>query len=267
MRLLLATVLVCFSLSVFGGTVIENRDARGEISRVSIEGGWARFDGADKGKSGYMLVDLSSVTFYAVAPAEHTIIEFSPKEKKKDKQQAVKMDLEGAGKGPEVAGYETQIYKLSADGKSCGSILLSKSAAKIKDVSKLLGALRGLNPDTFIPEEMQQSFHAHRDPCDLAKTQLGEKAIVKLGFPMKSLDPKGKVIDEVVSIKTGIKLDSALFELPEEYSRTTVKEMMEGMRKEMEAARDKIEKMMEEMSPEERAKMEQMLKQFSNMPQ
>ncbi len=267
MRLLLATALVIFSLTAAGGTVIENRDSQGEISRISIEGEWARFDGADGGKDGYMLVELKSARFYAVAPAERTVIEFSPEqEKEKNEQQKIEAVLKEAGDGPEVAGYTTKRYELTAAGKSCGSILLSRQAAKLKDIGRLLSALGGLNPDVFIPEEMRQGFHVHRDPCNVAKVQLGEEEIPKLGFPMKTLNPEGKTVDEVISVKTNAELDPSLFALPKEYTRTTVKEMMEGMRKEMEGARDKIEEMMKGMSPEERARMEQMMKQFGNMP-
>jgi len=113
---------------------------------------------------------------------------------------------------------------------------------------------------------MRQGFRAHRDPCETARIQLGDEKISKLGFPMKILDPKGETINEVVSIDTRPKLDGKLFELPKDYSRTTVKEMMEGMRKEMESAREKIEQMMKDMSPEERAQMQQMMKQFGNTP-
>ncbi len=266
MRLLLATALVTFTLSAAAGTVIENKDDQGEISRVSIEGGWARFDGADKGEKGYMLVDLEAAKFYAVAPPERTIIEFSPRKEKKEQEKGVKAEFKKVGPGPEVAGYATDKYELTADGKSCGFFLMSESVAEIGDVKELLARLGGLTPDAFVPEEMRQGLPIHRDPCEVAKMELGKEAMVREGYPMKMLDPKGETVEEVTAVKTGVELDPALFELPKGYSRTTVKEMMEGMRKEMEAARDEIERMMKEMSPEERARMEQMMKQFGNMP-
>ncbi len=267
MRLLLATALVTFSLAAFGDTVVDTMDSRGEISRISIKGDWARFEGTDGGKDGYMLVELKGARFFAIAPAERTIIEFSAqREREKSEQQKVEAELKEAGDGPKVAGYATRKYEWTANGESCGSILLSRQAAKVGDIGRLLATLGGLNPDTFIPEEMRQGFRAHRDPCETARIQLGDEKISKLGFPMKILDPKGKTINEVVSIDTRPKLDGKLFELPKDYSRTTVKEMMEGMRKEMESARDKIEQMMKDMSPEERAQMQQMMKQFGNMP-
>ncbi len=267
MRLLLATVLVSFSLTALGSTVIESKDANGEVSKISIDGEWARFDGAEGDKDGYMLVNSKAQKFYMVVPAERTIVEFSADKNKKNKKQKVDVNIKELGNGPKVAGYATREYELTANGKRCGSVLFSKQAAGIKDVSKLMSTIGALDPEAFMPEEMLQGFQNAADPCDMAEMQLEEQELVKLGFPMKSLDPKGKTENEVVSIDEKAKLKPGLFDLPNDYSRTTVKQMMEGMRKEMEGAMDKIKEMMKEMSPEERAKMEQMMKQFGGAPQ
>jgi len=117
-----------------------------------------------------------------------------------------------------------------------------------------------------MPEEMVQGYQAP-DSCAMAKKQLDEEKFAELGFPMKSLDSTGKVKYEIVSIDEDARLKSGLFNLPEDYTRTTMKQMMEGMRKEMEGEMDKINEMMKDMSPEERAKMEQMMKQFGSVPQ
>jgi len=268
MRLLLATVLVSFSLTALGSTVIESKDASGEVNKISIDGDWARFDGAEGGKDGYMLVNSKAQKYYMVVPAERTIIEFSADKKKKSKsRQKVDVNIKDLGDGPKMAGYATRKYELTANGKPCGSVLFSKQAAGIEDISKLMSTIGSLDPEAFMPEEMLQGFQSAADPCDMAEMQLEEQELVKLGFPMKSLDPKGKTENEVVSIDEKAKLKPELFDLPKDYSRTTVKQMMEGMRKEMEGAMDKIKEMMKEMSPEERAKMEQMMKQFGGAPQ
>ncbi len=267
MRLLLTTVLVTFSLAAFGSTVIESKDAEGGISKISIDGDWTRFDSVEGGRDGYMLVNTKAQKFYMVVPAERAIIEFSANENKKNtEKQKVDIDIEDVGNGPKVAGYATRKYELTANGKQCGSVLLSKQAAKVEDINRLLSAMGGLNPEAFMPEEMLQGLQSMADPCDLAEMQLEEKDLVKRGFPMKSLDSKGETENEVVSIDENAELKPELFDLPEDYTRTTVKEMMEGMRKEMEGAMDKLNEMMKDMYPEERAKMEQMMKQFGSAP-
>ncbi len=264
MRLLLTTVLVTFSLTVFGGTVIKGKDTAGGASEISIDGERARFHGA-KENDGYLLADFKTQKFHMVVPSERIVVEFSPGRKKTDKPKA-DVALEEIGEGPKVAGYATRKYELIADGKSCGFVLLSEQMTKIKDVDKLLSATAGLNPEAFMPKEMLQAFQGMNDPCVMAETELAEKHFAKLGFPMKSLDSEGKTRREVVSVEENVELEPELFELPEGYTRTTVKQMMEGMRKEMMEHSEQINEMMKEMSPEERAKMEQMMKQFGNNP-
>ncbi len=263
MRLLLTTVLVSFSLTAFGGTVIESREAGGGGSKISIDGDWVRFDRAEGDKNGYLLVNSKAQKFYMIVPVERTIIEFSADKKGKNTtRQKVDARIEEVGAGPKVAGYATRKYQLTANGEQCGSILVSKQAAKIRDIEKLLSALGSLDPEAFMPEEMLRGLQGMADPCDLAEMQLREHELVKLGLPVRSLDPEGKMKHEVISIDEKAKLKSELFELPKDYTRTTVKQMMEGMRKEMEGSMDKLNEMMKEMSPEERAKVEQMIKQF-----
>ncbi len=263
MRLLLTTVLVSFSLTAFGGTVIESREAGGGSSKISIDGNWVRFDRAEGDKSGYLLVNSKAKKFYMIVPAERTIIEFSADKKGKNTAvRKVNAQIEEVGAGPKVVGYATRKYELTANGEKCGSMLVSKQAAKIGDIEKLLSATGSLDPEAFMPEEMLRGLQGMADSCDMAEMQLGEQELAKLGLPMKSLDSEGKMKHEVVSIDEKAKLKSELFELPKDYTRTTVKQMMEGMRKEMEGSMDKLNEMMKEMSPEERAKMKQMMKQF-----
>ncbi len=267
MRLLLTTVLVTFSLTAFSNTVIESKDDGGAVSKISIDGDWARFDNTEGGKDGYMLVNSRAQKYYMVVPAEHAIIEFSADKDKKNKvKQKIEVDLKDLGDGPRVAGFATRKYELTANGQPCGSVLMSQQAAKIDDIGKLLSAMGGLNPEAFMPEEMLPGVQRMTDPCDLAEMHLEDKDLIKPGFPMKSLNPKGKIENEVISIDDNAKLKPELFDLPKDYTRTTVKQMMEGMRKEMAGEMDKLNEMMKDMSPEERTKMEQMMKQFGAPP-
>ncbi len=261
MRLLLTAVLVTFALSAFGGTVIETKGSGGEIGKITIDGDWARIDDVKRDGSGYLLVDAKRQKFYMVVPDEHTIIEFSKGNKKR--RQEVEAEFKAVGEGPEIAGYPTRKYELSADGKRCGVVMVSEDVAKIGDVRHLLSVLGSFSPDAFLPEEMSHTLRQMANPCDLAEVQLDEKLTGQV-FPMKSVDADGKTRNEVTSIVENAKVDSKLFELPKEYTKTTVKQMMQGMRKEMENAMDKINEMMKDMSPEERARMEQMMKQFKS---
>jgi len=145
MRLLLTAVLASFSLAAYSNTVIESRESGGEISKISIDGDWTRFDGSRNGnKDGYMLLNSKDRKFYMIVPEQRTIIEFSAeKNNKKNNKQSVKVSFKEIKKGADVAGYATHEYELTADGEKCGFSLVSKQAAKIKDIDKLLSVIDG----------------------------------------------------------------------------------------------------------------------------
>ena len=265
MRLLLATLLTAFTLTALADTVIESREPGGKTGRISISGDWVRFDDAGGGGEGYMLMNAKQRRFYVVVPGERTIIEFGSKPYKKGEQPAV--EFRDGGNGPRIAGYATRKYELLVGGESCGQRFYSTQAAEIADLRSLLSAIGGFNPEAFMPEEMVQGFRDRTNPCDMAELRLDEKERAKLGFPMKRLDPEGNIESEVVSITRNASLKDGLFDLPQGYARTSVKEMMEGMRREMENNREQIERMLKEMSPEERTRLEQMMKQFGGAKQ
>lgn len=262
MRLVLAAVLMAFALTAFANTVIESREAGGKTGRISIDGDWVRFDDAKGGGDGYMLMNSKQRRFYVVVPREQTIIEFSSAAD--SSRERPEVDFRDGGSGPKIAGYATRKYELVVDGNSCGQRLYSQQAAKIGDLKALLSVIGGFNPEAFMPEDMVQGFRDRTDPCDMAELRLDEKVRSRLGFPMKRMDTKGNTESEVISITENARLDDGLFDLPKEYARTSVKEMMEGMRREMESNRQQIEQMMKGMSPEERARMEQMMRQFGS---
>ncbi len=264
MRLVLAAItLAAFSLSAYCDTVIESKDPEGGVSKISIDGEWARFDEVNGGGKGYLLVNTKARKAYMVVPAEQVIIEFPVD--KADKQAVprdVNIGFESLGEGPKVAGYATELFELMANEQLCGTALLSRQVTEIKDVNGLLAATGGLNPRLFMPEEMWQGLRGEMEPCDAARMQFPRDGVLKQGFPLKVTNSKGDTVSEVVSIKQNAELKPGMFELPKGYNRTTVKQMMDGMRQEMKGSMGKINEMMKDLSPEERAKMEQMMKQF-----
>ncbi len=263
MRLLLAAVLIFLTIPSIAATVIESRESGGNTGRISIEGEWVRFDDAGGSGQGYLLMNAKQRRFYIVDPREQAIIEFTSRSER-DKRGDRKVEFRDIGEGPEIAGFPTRKYELVVDGKGCGQRLMSQQAAEIADLQRLLAAVGGLNPEAFMPEDMVQGFRDRTDPCDMAELQMDEKTRIGLGFPMKSMDGEGNTESEILSIRENVKIDSELFELPDDYTRTSVKEMMEGMRREMENNRQQLEQMMKQMSPEERARMEQMMKQLGS---
>jgi hypothetical protein len=70
-----------------------------------------------------------------------------------------------------------------------------------------------------------------RDPCLQAREKL-EVDSAKLGVPMRSVDSKGRVMTEVTSIATDVKMPPEKFELPKDYNVMTEKELLKAFEEE-----------------------------------
>ncbi len=258
MRHLAATLLVT-SIAIpavtVADTVIQQKSGDGGNTTISIKGDWARLDNA--GDSEYQLWNLKTGEMNMVIPEDRTIMVINLRsEQSKKKQRPIKATVKKSGKGPKIAGYATTEYTVMAAGKRCGKEYISSAAAKSPEIRHLVDNFAALaNLDELMPGPMGAIAQSMQDPCDLASQSLGDQ-LPKLGMPLKSTDANGRVETEVTRIDTHAKLDAKRFELPADYKRTTMKEMMDEAMKEM-------QQMMQSIPPEG----QQMLQQLFQKPQ
>lgn len=252
MKWILATCIAGLCTQVMADTVVNVRGSEGGAEKISIRGDWIRMDGLS-GDGEYVLGDVGSGLVYVVMPRKKSILEL-----KNNKGKAVakrpQTEVKKLGKGPSVAGFDTTEYQLQVNGENCGKALLSSEAAQLSDVKKLLTALDQFNPESMMPEGMGDMMTSQIAACDRAKIA-AQGQIAALGMPMKTVDAKGAVEQEIVSINAQVTLPQSLFTLPAGYQRTSPGAIIND-------AMSQMQEMMKNVSPEQKLQMEQLMKQF-----
>lgn len=220
-----AVLLILSFLSMAeAATFIELRDDEGTIQRMWIEGGMLRVD-ADE-MEGYAVVDMASGRMFMVNHEERLVIEMdpalpvSPADRQAPRSKPAEIRLIKKGAGPKIAGYATEHYILTADGKTCGEEFVSRQALQDTGLQKLLrnlAVMPGLEPSG-----------AGADPCENAEYYL-EQELVTIGLPLRSIDRAGIIESEVSRIRKGAEIPEVGFDPPAGYSRMNFGDILQGM--------------------------------------
>ena len=132
-------ILLLLALPATAGTLITATSADGASRQIMIEGDKARINEPDSGN--YGLVDLQTGMLYSVDVGRKVIMEFNPDMMGSDDSPLpADVQLKAVGAGPEIAGYATEVYQLSAGGQLCATHYLSKDALKEKDLQRFVEA-------------------------------------------------------------------------------------------------------------------------------
>ncbi|NIO41353.1 MAG: DUF4412 domain-containing protein [Burkholderiales bacterium] len=263
-HLLTAAVAGLMTLSamsaVWAVTLVESTDSDGVAQEVYFEG--ANMRAQERGGKEYMLFDMANRKMYAVNPEEREVLDLSGflAQKSAQNRSTAKLDAKLArqGAGPTVAGYATEHYVSTANGRKCADEYLSKKA--MADLRATM-----LSSERFwqLGKEFDSGMAgAALDPCDLAEAQIG-RSYEKYGLPLRVIDADGSVSVEVTRIVKNAPLPAGGFSLPEGYAVVDMsRKMDEAMR---EAAKTMPPHGMgdKDVSPEElRRLIEQMQQQM-----
>ena len=179
-----------------------------------------------KGKDEYMLVDFKSNSIYAVDPAKKQILNISESipSMGSGKAPAFNLNITPAGNGPAIAGYATSKYRISAQGKDCGTIYGSK------DALNGAGAIKDMfNTMKTMADNHRQSlggFASAIPPCQLARMELANH-VNSIGAPLKTIDKDGRVETEVLSINHNANVDASNYAMPSNYQHISMADKIE----------------------------------------
>jgi len=170
-------------------------------------------------------VDYASQKINMVSPSKKQVMVFDAKSgntRSGVNRSMVKMMLNNRGKPKNVAGYHSDRYEYTANGKNCGAVYASKSALKEKGVKQLLDAMQ-----VMIEQQrtLMGGFAALIDDCKLADMELTNK-LASIGVPMMK-EENGRVSTQVKSIDVDVTLPADIFQVPAGYSRTTIEEQVQ----------------------------------------
>lgn len=169
---------------------------------------------------------------------------------------AVDVKLVRKGAGPAIAGYPTDHYVVTANGKRCGEEFLSNKA--MDDLKAT--AVASERFWQFGEESASGMGGARSDPCDLAGSQLG-RSYRSSGIPLRVLGADGSLDMEVTRIVKNAAPPPGGFALPSGYAVIDMQQQMQDAMRQMqqmvppqgmsepdaEALRRALEQMQEQM--------------------
>ena len=226
-------ITLFLSSSVLAGTVIEIQNNNEDMS-IMTDGQRVRMNmsGAD-----YVIVDYKNKNVSVVDPQKQQVMQLNVDEVAKgNSAPLVRTSVKRLSSGQMIAGYKTQKYSYTANGKSCGVIYGSADAYQVRDIKALLGAMK-----TMLEKQRAAlgGFAAFVDDCTLADLQVVDH-VNTIGMPMRT-EKNGRVESEVKSINVDVALPANTFVIPANYRNVTMQDEMKAATKDIVNAQQQIQ--------------------------
>mgnify|MGYP001819827752 CR=1 FL=1 len=192
-------------------------------SQFLTNGSMARIN--SRGSDDYKLVNFKTSTIYSVTRKDKQITNLSSSIPSITgfNPPSVRTNITPAGPGPVIAGYNTNKYRLSANGEYCGSLFASKDALKGSAIENMFGTLKTM-ADSHL--ESLGGFAALIPTCQLARVQLVEK-LQHIGAPMRVLDTEGNIDTEITSIVKNAGVEPHYYAFPANYRKVSMDEKID----------------------------------------
>lgn len=244
-RLFAISFLFC-SPALMAGTIIQIQN-KNELSTVLTDGTQVRMNA---GESEYIIIDYKSHRVKVVSPQKQEVMLLNTDGMAAgNNAPLVRTSINKIGAGGTIAGYKTQKFNYTANGKPCGIIYGSRDAYQVKGIKELFSAMKSM-------VEKQQAvlggFAGMVDDCTLADMKLSDQ-VTTIGVPMRTVK-NGRVETEIKSIKVNVTLPADTFVIPASYKVVTMQEQMNAVSKDMST----MQQQMHQYQPQ----MQQMMRQM-----
>ena len=210
MKAILLCLLSCgLCNSAWADVQIKFKDDKGGISTISSNGKKVRINDAQM--SGYVLVDSSSGEFFMIDPKRKEIIRATPVEiEGVEEDERLGISLKPRGGGEEIAGYGTGRFDLISNGIQCGILNGSSELMQNPDLRNMFKAMQGMHK---MMRSLMAGMAGLLTECQRATSRLSD-LVDTAGFVMRVVDDKGKLLFEVLSVDSSIKLAGDYYALP-----------------------------------------------------
>lgn len=196
-------------------------------SLMTIDSGKARMQTEPEN---YILIDAAAGQYLYVAQESEQIVNMTsapPMSSGRSKYvpSPVPAKLVNKGAGPKIAGYATQHYQLFANGVLCLNTYLSRAAMARGRLQEFLAGFSRLQI------KQKQDYRAagtQYPPCEDAQETLMAR-YPQLGLAMRTVGADGQLMQEVVSIKTGVTVSNNFFAPPPGFKHLTHEEFLRQM--------------------------------------
>ncbi len=234
-----AAFLLVSSNAVFSGTIIQIQN-KNDLATISTDGKHARMSTSG---DEYVIVDYKKQTVKMVNPKKRQVVLLNTDKTSAGKSaSAVRTSVKKLGSGKTVAGYATQKYAYTANGKSCGIIYGSTDVYQKQGIKELFQALK-------IMMEKQRAvlggLAGMVDDCTLADMNISDH-VSTIGVPMRT-EKNGVVDSEVKSIQLNVSLPADTFAIPASYKTVTIDQQMREMKQSMQQYQPQMQQMMQQM--------------------
>ena len=253
-------LLALLSLHAESAVMIEMQDSEG-VSRIYSDGQRGRIEMS--GRDDFMLIDSKENTAYMVIPSQRTVLDMRDMlNSQATTSNGGKAKLTRQGSGPEIAGYKTVEYLVTAGDRNCQTVYGSRSAMEKSGVEDIVSVFQKM---ALQAHAMATQFGMGNDPCTAADALVAQQA-AEIGMPMRVKDEAGAVISEVLRINTDATLPPDAFGLPDDYEVQNMAQMQQQMREQMPPIEDMMKQMQESgnLPPEaveHMQRMQEMMKQ------
>jgi len=256
----------------FAASMIESRDAEGNLTQIYLQGNKARIEMPNN--QGFAIMDVRNKTMQVVMHQQRMVMDMSDYMKGQAKGsspkdgQYIDSYLKSRGLGPRIAGYETEEQEVYADGQYCGSVFVSVRAMNELDLRRFARALESMG------EQIQQNVTAMTgikinqmiDPCTQAEKNLLDQ-LVNTGFPLKSINRNRQTESVVTRLVRNSQLPANAFVIPQHYQRTNPAKMMQDAMQQIQRQQPNMQEMMNNLPPEAQQMMRQRMRQMQQQYQ
>ncbi len=232
LKTLCLPLLVAFSVpAALAGITIESTSADGSTGRVLISGDLAR---VETGRQNFwLLLDLGAGTILAVNDVDRIAMDMRspiPRRIEHDSMATeappLMIRLEQHQDGPEIAGFKTVHYRVMVNDVHCYDEFLAPGALKDSGIRGFVAAMSEGSDNE--PQRVLIQLTAPDRICEAADDLIDDHYPVA-GIPMRTLDAKGDLVQEITRIAFEQTHAPALFRLPDGYPVLTRTEVMERM--------------------------------------
>ncbi len=179
-----------------------------------------------EGTSGFVIVDIKEQKQFMVDHLEKMVIDVSQglatttpstPTTPNATQSKTNIKLTKVGNGPEIAGFKSEKYEITANDTLCSQEFLSTEPFKYPEITRLLDVMALLDTPDIGNMELYT-------PCEQAELTL-EQQYKTLGIPLRSLTPDGQVLSEVVHFQVS-QAPKGTYDFPDNYKQTSLRELL-----------------------------------------
>ena len=214
-------LLLMLSSSVLQAATVIEVQSSNDLATVVTDGQFARMNMSG---SEYVIVDYKKQTVKVVNPQKQEVMLLAAdKTATGNNGPLVRTAINKLGAGIKVAGYPTQKYSYSANGRPCGVIYGSRDVYQQQGIKELLDAM-----EVMIEQQRAAlgGFASLIDDCTLADMNVNDH-VKTIGVPMRT-EKNGRVETEIKSIKQDVAIAPDTFVIPASYKTLTIQDPLKA---------------------------------------